>query len=214
MSDQSSPDPTSTVTALDMEHGERWVPVASLLRPQGRRGELLCDPLTDQSEVFEAGQRFRLAQSEIALPSAPSVTLEACWRPLGRNAGRLVLKLVGVDSIAAAEALEGQQLFLPAAALPALAPGTYLVRDLIDCELFDGDRLLGTVTDLQFPIDADGRTRLPDAADLLVLHRQNSPSDTDPVLIPFVKAWLVGVNLEKKQIHMQLPEGLFDHPSE
>lgn len=186
------------------------ISVARLLRPQGRRGELLAEPLTDLGEVFAAGRVFRLGAAAEAPLAATTVTLEDSWRPTGRNAGRIVLKLSGIDSIQAAEALETKYLFLPEADLPALAEDTYLVRDLVGCLLYDGDRALGTVIDLQFPVGPDGRTRLADAVDLLVLQPENAQPEDEPVLIPFVKAWLTSVDLSAKRILMQLPPGLLD----
>lgn len=186
----------------------KWVAVATLLRPQGRRGELLAEPLTDLPEVFKPGQAMRLAATAASLDLAPLITLEDSWHPQGRNAGRLVLKLAGTDSISAAEALQGRSLFLPEDALPALEPGTFLVRDLVGCTLIDGSESLGTVIDLQFPIGPDGHTRLHDAADLLVVQRRSLPSEADPVLVPFVQAWLVSVDLDAREIRMQLPSGL------
>ncbi len=196
--------------ASDLVSAERWIAVAHLLRPQGRRGELLAEPLTDLPEVFTPGKPFRLGASAAGAPTLSTVHLEACWRPTGRNAGRLVLKLAGTDSISAAESLQGQALFLLEANLPVLDQDTFLVRDLVDCSLFDNDRFLGTVTDLQFPVGPDGRTRLIDAVDLLVVARQQDLPEADPLLVPFVKAWLSSVDLAAKRIVMHLPPGLLE----
>lgn len=193
-----------------MQSDQRWMAVARLLRPQGRRGEILAEPLTDRTELFAAGAQFQLAESGRSAAAAPSVTLEDCWQPQGRNAGRLVLKLAGVDSISQAESLQQRELFLPESALPALESDTYFVRDLLECQLFDGDRLLGTIADLQFPIAADGHTRLPNAADLLVVEPAVPTPEGEPVLVPFVKAWLETVDLPGKRIIMHLPPGLLD----
>ncbi len=189
---------------------ERWIAVGRLLRPQGRRGEILCEPLTDLPDVFAKGRQVRLVTSEETAAHAPVTTLEDCWRPQGRNAGRLVLKLAGVDSISAAEAIEARGVYLLESELPALAPDTFLVRDLVGCTLYDGEQRLGVVTDLQFPVASDGRTRLPDAMDLLVLQPEALPEDAEPILIPFVKAWLSAVDLPGKRIVMQLPSGLLE----
>lgn len=187
------------------------VPVGQILRPQGRRGELLADPLTDQFEIFRPSQIFQLTVSPPKLSQRSTVTLESSWQPQGRKAGRIVLKFAGVDSIADAEALEGATLHLRSDELPALAPDTFFVRDLLGCELLNGDLSLGLVTDIQFPIGADGRTRLQDAVDLLEITPQLAPSP-EPFLVPFVKAWLVSVDLDARRITMHLPEGLFDVP--
>ena len=197
---------------------ESWIPAARLLRPQGRRGELLAELLSDLPGLFAPGRRASIAASG----SAPAVetTLESHWSPTGRNAGRIVLKLAGVDSISAAELLAGRELRILASDLPSLEPDTWFVRDLLGCQLFDGDLLIGEITGVEYPMSADGRTRLSDAAPLLEVtgitspqsNTGTSPADTmghaEPALIPFVKAWLDSVDLEKKRLVMHLPSGL------
>lgn len=196
-----------------------WMEAAHLLRPQGRRGELLADPAAE-FDLFVPGRQLALARD----PHAPSLPLallelEAAWQPTGRNAGRLVLKLRGTDTITAAESLAGQYLLLRTADLPPLAEGTYRVRDLVGCTLYDGDLPVGTVNDLQFPVAPDGRTRLEDAPDLLVVTPTSAAMDTpdagdtlpapEQVLVPFVRAWLRELDLPGKRLYMQLPQGLF-----
>ncbi len=188
-----------------------WVPAVQLLRPQGRRGELLAE-LYGTADLITSGRTFWLCKGEHDVPPPSGERLvEGAWEPTGRNAGRIVIKLAGVDSISAAEVLAGQFLLLRSADLPALAPDTFRVRDLIGCSLFDGATRCGAVVDVQFPIGADGRTRLEDAPDLLAVTPAvpEEGEDGEPVLIPFVRAWLVGVDLEARRIDMHLPTGLF-----
>jgi 16S rRNA processing protein RimM len=197
---------------------ESWIPAAHLLRPQGRRGELLAELLSDLPGLFTPGRRVSMAASGDA--PAVDTTIESQWSPTGRNAGRVVLKLAGVDTISAAELLAGRELLVLSFDLPPLEPDTWFVRDLLGCQLFDGDTLIGEITGVEYPMSADGRTRLPDAAPLLEVtgvpsHRSNSetsPADTlghaEPALIPFVKSWLDSVDLEKKRLVMHLPPGL------
>ncbi len=198
---------------------QNWVTGAALLRPQGRRGEILADPHADVS-IFTPGMTVWLAAAErIAPPDGSERVLESAWQPTGRNAGRLVLKLRGVDTISDAEAIAGKFLLLRTADLPSLPPDTFRVRDLVGCTLFNGNQLAGTVVDVQFPIAADGRTRLEDAPDLLAIQPASQPAPAaisvdheaaEPTLIPFVRAWLVEVDIPGKRIAMNLPPGLFD----
>ncbi len=134
-----------------------WTPAARLLRPQGRRGELLADPLTDVPGLFTAGRRVSIAATPAAPPAAtPNVetTIESCWSPTGRNAGRVVLKLAGTDTISAAELLAGRDLLILTSDLPALEPDTWFVRDLIGCRLFDNTTLVGEISGIEFPMAA------------------------------------------------------------
>jgi 16S rRNA processing protein RimM len=195
-----------------------WIPAARLLRPQGRRGELLAELLSDLPGLFAPGHRVSLAASGTV--SATEMTIESSWSPTGRNAGRVVLKLAGVDTISAAELLAGRELLVLASDLPALEPDTWFVRDLLGCQLFDGTTLIGEITGVEYPMASDGRTRLPDAAPLLEVtggtdarsNSETSSTDTsgrpEPVLVPFIKSWLDAVDLERKRIVMHLPPGL------
>ena len=198
---------------------EEWMPAARLLRPQGRRGELLAESHAELAS-FTSGRTLWLAATDHSAPLPDAErTLEEVWQPTGKNAGRLVLKLAGVDSISEAEALAGQYLLLRAADLPALDPDTFRIRDLVGCSLFDHETLAGTVVDVQFPLAADGHTRLADAPDLLTVQLNDaqqlrSQPQREPVLVPFVRAWLIAVDLPAKRILMQLPPGLLDVGSE
>jgi 16S rRNA processing protein RimM len=191
----------------------QWTAVARLLRPQGRRGELLADPLTDLPGLFTAGQRVAISapathQNEPSPDpvSLSETTLESHWSPTGKNAGRIVLKLAGCDSITAAEHLAGHELLMLTADLPALDSDTWYVRDLIGCTLFDRDTPVGAITGLQYAMAPDGRTRLPDAAPLLEVTTQTP--EAEPALIPFIRAWLQTVDLEHRRVVMHLPPGL------
>ncbi len=190
-----------------------WVAVASLIRPQGRRGELLAQPLSDLPEIFAAGRAVALAPAGNKSPTAGSASLaiESHWFPTGKNAGRIVLKLSGCDSINDAEALAGHQLFVPAAELPQLDEDTFYVGDLLHCDLFDGTRRVGRIVDVEFATAPDGRTRLEDAAPLLAVA---AAEDAEPVLVPFVRAWLDQVDLGTHRVVMRLPAGLFDDAPE
>jgi len=191
-----------------------WIQLALLLRPQGRRGELLAEPMTDLPEVFAAGRTVWLTPANAAAPASQTqpTTLENHWFPTGKNAARIVLKLSGCDSISEAESLAGKQLMVPAGEMPALDADTFFVGDLLGCSLYDGDALVGKVVDLHFATSPDGRTRLEDAAPLLAveLTGDNAPEDPEPILVPFVRAWLTSVDLAIKRITMHLPAGLFD----
>jgi 16S rRNA processing protein RimM len=207
-----------------------WFPIARLLRPQGRRGELLADPLSDLPDLFAAHRDVVLAAANATTPApgAPALHIEEHWFPTGKNAGRVVLKLSGCDSISAAEALAGQQLLLAADQLPALDPGTFFVGDLVGCTLYNAASPtatpasaavpVGTVVDLEFATAPDGRTRIEDAAPLLaveLIHPTPAPIDAtppEPILIPFVLAWIDSIDIAGRRITMHLPDGLLDAP--
>ena len=197
------------------QNPEDWAQIAELLRPQGRRGELLASPLTDLDNIFTDGLEVWLARAEAPSAAAESVRLESHWFPTGRNAGRIVLKLSNANSISEAEALEGLRVCIPTSAMPALDADTYFVRDLIGCTLFNQDAPVGEIVDVQFAVGPDGRTRLEDAAPILVVERASATADaieeeSSEILIPFISAWTSSVDTAGKRVHMTLPEGLVD----
>jgi 16S rRNA processing protein RimM len=207
-----------------------WVSLARLLRPQGRRGELLADPLSDLPDIFAADRELFLAAPDAKTPppSAPTLRIEEHWFPTGKNAGRVVLKLSGCDTISAAEALAGKQLFIPAHDLPTLDPDTFFVGDLVGCTVYNVATPIGTIVDIEFATGPDGRTRLEDAAPLLAVQLtlpatlpRAAPAEApepldlpEPILIPFVRAWLDSVDIPARRITMHLPEGLLTIPED
>jgi 16S rRNA processing protein RimM len=191
----------------------QWIAIASLIRPQGRRGELLAEPLSDLPEIFAAGREVHLGSTGATAPAADSsaLALEDHWFPSGKNAGRVVLKLSRCDSISQAEALTGRQLLIQTNSLPKLADDTYYVGDLLNCDLLDGPRRVGRIVDVEFATAPDGRTRLQDAAPLLAV--EPAPG-AEPVLVPFIRAWIDTVDLAGHRLVMHLPAGLFDDATE
>jgi 16S rRNA processing protein RimM len=182
---------------------EMWTVLAHLLRPQGRKGEVLAELLTDFPERFADREGIALRKPDGTHQPA---TIESHWLPVGRNVGRVVLKLQGIDSIEAAERLADFEVVIPSEQRVALEDDdTEYIADLLDCTLVDGEHIIGIVEDVHFPTNTAG-ARLEDAAPLLVIR---SPSG-DEHLIPFAKAWIQTIDVAAKRIEMRLPDGLLD----
>ncbi len=195
-----------------------FVTLAHLLRPQGRRGELLAELLTDFPDQLAAGCKAFLVPAQRTEPEAGAerVAIESSWLPTGKNAGRIVLKLAGCDSISEAERLAGARLIVPASERPTLDADTFYVSDLIGATLFDhtpaGDTAVGEVVNLEFATTPDGKTRLTEAAPLLCVRLVGASPDTESALVPFVRAQLRAVDIQSGRIVMELPPGLLDPP--
>src|SRR5882757_531890 len=74
-----------------------WTVLAHLLRPQGRKGELLAELLTDfpdrfvdRDDLFLAPPGFQGEPGE-----ARRIKVASSWLPVGKNKGRVVLQLDG-----------------------------------------------------------------------------------------------------------------------
>jgi 16S rRNA processing protein RimM len=185
-----------------------WITLAHLLRPQGRKGELLAELFTDFPERFDDRSSVFLAKSGFAGPSSEArpVTVTNHWLPVGRNHGRIVLAFAGIDSINLAEPLAGFDVIIPAAERVELDDDSEYIDTLIGCTVFDRDVPVGIVTGVEFPATADGTRRLEDAAPLLTVETEAG----EEILIPYVQSFLIALKPAEKRIEMTLPPGLLD----
>jgi 16S rRNA processing protein RimM len=191
-----------------MEDRTIWVVLAHLLRPQGRKGEVLAELYTDFPERFDEHSRVYLAPEgfEGAASEAKEAEVTAFWLPVGKNQGRIVLKLTGIDSISDAENIAGRDVIIPRSERLPLEDDANYISDLMGCTVFDGLIAVGVVEDVQFAMTPDGCRRLEETAPILVV----SSEEGDELLIPFVKEFIVDVDAGAKRINMILPAGLLD----
>lgn len=213
---QSHDDPGSSgSTELPAATESSWLILARILRPQGRKGEVLADLFTDFPERFDGEPRIFLAKPEFSGPAsdARASTVIDYFLPVGKNSGRIVLHLAGIDSITQAETLAGMEVIVPAEERLEPEEDASYISDLLDCRVYDvpdspdqGPILIGTVDDVHLPTTPDGTRRLDEAAPLLAVL---SPAGNE-ILIPFVKAYLLSIDPEAKRILMRLPPGLVD----
>lgn len=118
------------------------VSIGAIVRPQGRKGEVLVEPLSDRPDRFPTLRRAWLPDGQ---GGAREAQVDACWP----HKGRFVLKLHGVDSIDDAEVLRGQELRIAEESLDALPPGSYYHHQLRGLRVQDPrGRELGTVESL------------------------------------------------------------------
>lgn len=186
----------------------KWTVLAHLLRPQGRKGELLAELLTDFPERFADRTRVFLAKPNFAGPpdEARPMQIDEHWLPHGKNEGRVVLAFSGVDSISAAESLENFDVIIPSEERVALEDGAEYIDDLVGCTVFDGQESIGIIESVEFSTTPDGGRRLSDVAPLLTVVTTAGYQ----ILVPYVKAFLVSQDMQARQLHMQLPTGLLD----
>ncbi len=182
----------------------QWVALARIRRPQGRKGEVFADILTDFPEKFaERRQLWLLADTDSPHPeSSPApaprqIELIAHWL----HKGGIVLHFSGVDSISAAETLAGLTVAIPRANRAPLPDGEVYIADLIGCTLYDVAKsdapvLVGQIEDVN-------RTTGP-----VALLAVRSASSAEEILIPFAKSYLRTIDLAAKRVEMALPEGL------
>jgi len=131
---------------------------------------------------------FALAEDN----SRRELEIEGLWP----HKGWLILKFRGVDSISDAEALLRSEVQVPRSERAPLETGVTYVSDLIGCVLFDGEREIGKIEDVQFSAGE---------APLLILRKGKKEYE-----IPYAEAYLTGVEMGRKVIRMALPEGMLE----
>ena len=174
-----------------------WVWLARIRKPQGRKGEVFAEILTDFPEKFAERRRLWLL-GDSAPAQAPPREAELVHHWLHK--GGIVLHFAGIDSISAAETLAGLIVAIPHGERAALPEDEVHIGDLIGCALIDvaGDSplVVGEIENVE---------REAGPAPLLMVKGEHGE-----VLIPFAKSYLRRVDVEKKRVEMALPEGLAD----
>ena len=149
---------------------------------------------TDVPDRFRQGMRLWALMKD---GQRREVTVDKLWP----HKSFLVLKFRGVETISDAEPLVGAELQLPRSERARLEPGWTYLSDLIGCTVFDGQRRIGEIEDVQF-----GAGEAP----LLVVRGEEQSGAKLPYEIPFADAYIEKLDLEHKQVRMKLPEGLLD----
>jgi len=172
------------------------VTLACIVKTQGRHGEVAAEMHSDVPGRFAAGMKL------FALPKSQESRLQETRRELEveelwPHKGLVVLKFRGVDTMNDAELLIGSELQVPSAERAGLEPGWNYVSDLIGCVVLDHAREIGRIEDVQF---GAGEAPL-----LIVANSAGKKFD-----VPFAEAYLEDVDTARRQVRMNLPEGLLE----
>lgn len=173
------------------ENTENLVAVGKILRERGRIGELTAEIYSSQPGRAEKLQDVVLSLAGLKRP----VQVERLWY----HNGRPVFKFVGIDSISDAQIWRGADLLAPESERARPEPGEYSHADLIGCEIW-APQPLGIVRGVE---DYGGQT-------LLRVEKYAEKPAGGEMLIPFANAICREIDVARKVIRADLPEGLAD----
>jgi 16S rRNA processing protein RimM len=162
------------------------VTIGRIVRPQGRKGEVVVQSLSDRPDRFPT-----LRQAFVAGESGSARPVQVCgaWP----HKGRFVLKLEGVDSIDDAQRYRGMDLRIPEEDLSALPEGSYYHHQLRGLRVDDaGGREVGRVAEV---METGGE------AAVLVVRGANGET-----LIPLADAFVRTVDLPGGRVVVLVPE--------
>jgi 16S rRNA processing protein RimM len=176
--------------ARDVDAQEELVAVARVVKTRGVRGEVAAELLTDFPERFEG-----LEELIAVTPAGARRTLsvEESWL----HNGRVVFKFEGFDTPEAAQELVGYELTVPESEAVEPEEGEFFEWQLAGCrvETVGGDDL-GVVTGILHY----------GAAPLLVVKDDAAREQ----LIPLAESICVEIDVERKLIRVDPPEGLLE----
>jgi 16S rRNA processing protein RimM len=163
------------------------ITIGVVIKPQGRKGEVLVQPLSDRPDRFQSLRRV-FVPAPGASP-ARAVVVTDRWP----HKGRVVLKFEGVDSIDEAEKYRGIELRIGEDEVEALPAGSYYHYQLKGLKVEDPTgRPLGVAADV---LVTGGE------APVLVVRGLGGE-----VLIPMAEAFIREVDLEHGRIVAVNPE--------
>ncbi len=192
------------------EAKQRWVQIASILRPRGNKGEVAAVLLTDFPARLSSLAKVYLAKGQ---QEPQPVAMQRFWMDQN-HPGQGVFHFAGSTNISEAERFRGNDVFLPFEERVQLPAGQYFVTDLIGCTVFEiseaesklsspacaadsAPRVVGTVRDVAFPGEGVAGTPLLQV-----------DSTLGELLIPLAEDICTRVDVVARRIEVRLPEGL------
>ena len=169
---------------------EKLIAVAHLHRARGIKGEVIAESLTSHPERFADLSRVFLTKA-----GAPVKEMEVAG--VWDFRGSPVFRFRGIDTMTAAEELRGYDVSIPEEERVALPEGEFFLSDLVGCRMTsasDGE-LIGIVTGWF----ENGPQ---------VVLEVTSANRSEPILVPFVKAFFTSIDPAAKSLVVELPEGL------
>ena len=159
-----------------------YITIGQILAPWGVRGKIRVAVTTDFPRRFTPGARVYINRQPMTIDSAQ-------W-----HKGRVIIKLSGIDSVAAAQKLRGQAIEIPRSQLAVLPEGEYYLFQIIGLEVWTtSGELLGSVTEIDTSPGNDS-----------YLVR----GDRGEILIPAIEDVIKSIDLRKRRMVIEPVEGL------
>lgn len=159
----------------------KMLAVGKICNTHGVRGNIKLIPWTDFPEVFE----------NIDYITVENIRYDI--KDVKYQKSNIILKLQGIDTVEEAEKLRDLTAYCEETQFEELPEDTYYIADLIGCEVYEGENLLGKVADV---FSAGG-------ADLYEIKGKGAP-----IYLPAIKENVLSVDIKNKIIKVKLPEGL------
>ena len=137
-----------------MQSAAKDIIIGKIGAPRGLDGTLKIIPLTDFAGRFDELKEISIGGKIFSVERVQHIS------------GQIFMKFAGVDGRESARALTNKFLTVDRENAAPLADGEFYTFDIIGCEVFDGDKKIGTVTDVlktgsNDVFEVDGKTLIP-----------------------------------------------------
>lgn len=163
--------------------------IAKLRKVFGLHGEFKIDSYSRSAEEFEMVDEVLMGMNEHS-------TVLCKIESVKKRGEEICLKLVGVDDKTSADLLRGQFLFVEESRRKKLSDKQFFVDELIGCSVVDE---LGTILGILSSVEKSPAHTVYNVRTL-----------AGYVMLPAVPEFIVGVEIEKREIIVRPPDGLFN----
>lgn len=183
-----------------------WIVVGRVMGAWGVKGSIKVQPYSSDPVALTASNVWRLQRATATVPNANSshdvaaaparqeFTVLSCRFQGGHH---LVAQLEGLSVPELAQTWRGSEISVPRAAFPAPADNEFYWVDLIGCQVINAEQqVLGVVSDL---LDSPAHS---------LLMVQPAAVEAASLLIPFVDAHVLKVDLASRRIHVEWSDAL------
>ena len=153
---------------------DKLIIIGTIIKPQGIKGEVKIKPFTDDAMRFNRLKNVIIDNTKHEIES------------IRINGNDVFIKFIKINDRNTAETYRNKDVFLPENKLGKPKDGRYLIKDLIGCNVYVADKLLGNLVDIL----QNG------AADVYVVNDTNNKS----IMFPAVKDLMLEVKVEEKII--------------
>jgi len=161
--------------------------VGKVVRSRGVRGEVVVAPASRDPEKL-------IQLKEVFLERVGTDPQKIVIQKVRVHSGKLLIKLEGIEDREAAEFLKGLSILVPRSELPELESDEFYIHDVIGLTVEDREgKFLGRIIDVY---------EMP-ANDVYVME-----CDEEEVWIPAVKNVVLQVDIARKKMVVELPDGL------
>ena len=169
----------------------RFLPVGKIVAAHGAKGTLRVYAYTESLSVFERCSRILVRTSK-----APEKTFEINW--VKAHSRGVLLSLKGITDRDQVESLIDSDLFIEKKIFPDLENGLYYWFDIIGLSVFTADeKYLGQIDSI-----------MPTGSNDVYVVKDPQQKNGPEIMIPALESVVLTVDLKKKIMKVDLPEGL------